>query len=296
MSGKRLHHYIPQFYLRGFTDPSVSGGKTPWLWVRHKESSAVIRKAPKNLAAEIGYYATETADGLDYVTVENELAAMESRAAFALRKFLDSPTGHRKIEPDLSAFVGWLAVRVPWFRRAAEDEWQRFLERAAAGREALPDDPDFSCSLVNVSSGEQRRFALAEAVAAIRSGTWQARLSKNQMIDVMRVQVWYFRFQHFSRLHWTVLTAPDGQFFLTSDRPIVWYVPGRGLADSPAALKQPGIELTVPVSRRFALLATAEIPDVDARIRPSDINRRTFLFCERFVASPREHEIWEVAA
>jgi hypothetical protein len=125
MSGKRLHHYIPQFYLRGFTDPSVTGGKTPWLWVRHKESSSVVRKAPKNLAAEIGYYAMEMANGLEYATVENKLAAMESRAAFALRKFLDSPSGHRKIDPDLSAFVGWLTVRVPWFGRAAEDEWQR---------------------------------------------------------------------------------------------------------------------------------------------------------------------------
>jgi hypothetical protein len=296
MSGKRLHHYIPQFYLRGFTDPSVTGGKTPWLWVRHKEASAVVRKAPKNLAAKIGYYATETADGLDYATVENELAAVESRAAFALRKFLDGPTGHRKIEPDLSVFIGWLAVRVPWFRRAAEDEWQRFLERVAGGREPLPDDPDFSCSLVNMSTGEQRRFTLAETVLAIKSGTWQARLSKNQLIDAMRVQAWYFRFQHFPRLHWTVLTAPDGQFFLTSDRPIVWYVSDGGLADSPAALKQPGVELTVPVSRRFALLATAEIPHSETRIRPSDINRRTFLFCERFVASPREREIWEVAA
>jgi hypothetical protein len=66
MSGKRLHHYIPQFYLRGFTDPSAAVGMTPWLWVRHKESSSVVRKAPKNLAAEIGYYTIETADGLDY--------------------------------------------------------------------------------------------------------------------------------------------------------------------------------------------------------------------------------------
>ena len=198
----------------------------------------------------------ETADGLDYATVENELAAMESRAAFALRKFLDSPSGNRKIEPDLSACVGWLTVRMPWFRRAAEYEWQRFLERVAGGREPLPDDPDFSFSLVSVTTGEQRRFALGEAVVAIKSGSWQARLSKNQMIDAMRVQAWYFRFQHFSRLHWTVLTAPDGQFFLTSDRPVVWYVPGRGLADSPAALKQPGVELTVSLSRRFALLAT----------------------------------------
>jgi len=200
MSGKRVQHYIPQFYLRGFTDPSVTDGKMPWLWMRTKESSTIVRKAPKNLAAEIGYYAIENADGLDFVTVENELAVIESRAAFALRKFLDGPVGHRKIEPDLATFVAWLAVRVPWFARAAEEARHGFLQKVAEGREPLPDDPDFSCSLVSVTTGEQRRFQLAEAVGAIKSGTWQAHLSKNQLIDAMRVQAWYFRFQHFPTL------------------------------------------------------------------------------------------------
>ncbi len=82
---KRRHHYIPQFYLRGFVDPATPPPQTPYLWVWYKHAAAVDRRAPKNLAWEIGYYAIEAHHGLDYATVENELAQVENRAAFALR-------------------------------------------------------------------------------------------------------------------------------------------------------------------------------------------------------------------
>ena len=41
MAEKRRHHYIPQFYLRGFVDPQTPAGQTPYLWVRDTVSGSV---------------------------------------------------------------------------------------------------------------------------------------------------------------------------------------------------------------------------------------------------------------
>jgi len=51
-----LHHYVPQWYLKGFCDPWTPNGQEPFLWVRGTGETVVKRRAPKNLAAENGYY------------------------------------------------------------------------------------------------------------------------------------------------------------------------------------------------------------------------------------------------
>lgn len=288
MAEKRRHHYIPQFYLRGFVDPATPPRQTPYLWVWDKHAAAVNRRAPKNLALEMGYYAVEADRGLDYATVENELSQIENRAAFALRRYLGQPIGNRgPIQPDLSTFLAWLAARVPWYRSLVEEDFSRFIERMAFGDEPVPDGDDPTTYLLTHQlTGEEARLPLPETLAAARSGLWRPSLSRFHYVELMRVQAWYFQFRHFPALLWTILDAPPGYAFVTSDRPVVWYVPDKGFADSPAALKHPEVELTVPLSARTALLATAAPLSPGTRVHPNDINIRTIAFAERFVAAP----------
>lgn len=286
MAEKRRHHYVPQFYLRGFAALETPLERNPSLWVRDIPTELIVQRTLRNLAVEIGYYAIETDHGRDYETLENELARIEDQAAFALRQMLSRPVGSRAaMVPEIGTFVAWLACRVPWFKRIAMEGWSKHVDDMAWGRAEVEDDSDFSVLIVNQTTGERRRLLLGATLAAIRSGEWTAKLDQNQVVDVMRLQRWYFQHQHFPRLFWTVLTAPSGQFFITSDRPVVWYVPEKGFADSPAGLKEPNVELTVPLNRDNALLATPSPPPVGTQIRVGDINYRTRCFAERFVAS-----------
>lgn len=172
MPTKRDHHFIPQFFLRGFTDPETPNGHTPFLWVCDIRKGAISKRAPQNVAAENGYYAVDTATGRDYTTVENELAEMESRAAGALRECLAWPIGSGAgIPPDVGTFFAWLGVRVPWFRRTVSEKWSKYLSGAAHGRHELPPDPDLRISLVNTFTEERRSETADEGLALIRSGT-----------------------------------------------------------------------------------------------------------------------------
>ena len=40
-------HYIPQFYLREFTDPETPNGYEPYVWVYEHESKRWKKKSPK---------------------------------------------------------------------------------------------------------------------------------------------------------------------------------------------------------------------------------------------------------
>ena len=50
MSNKSLHHYVPQFYLKRFVDDDGH------VWVYDKDTDRVFASAPKNVAAEHGFY------------------------------------------------------------------------------------------------------------------------------------------------------------------------------------------------------------------------------------------------
>ncbi|MCI0376923.1 MAG: DUF4238 domain-containing protein [Gemmataceae bacterium] len=287
MAEKRYHHFLPRFYLRGFTDPHTPADHEPFVWVRDVTTGKISKRAPKNLAAETGYYAVETPSGLDYATVENELAQMEGKAAGALRSYLAMLPGTRGAIPaDLSVLLAWLGARVPWLRRVADEQWAAFLESAANGGAELPPDSGCIVSLVNERTQEQRQEPIESALPLIRSGQWFARLGRNQVVEVMKLQAWYFRNKLMPNLAWILLTAPSGHCFVTSDRPVVWFIPAEGFADSPAALKHPRVELTVPLDAKHAVLALGSRARKPSEVHVDEINRRTVDYAERFVVAP----------
>lgn len=160
----------------------------------------------------------------------------------------------------------------------------------------MPEDPAFRMTLTERHTGERRIFARDEGLSAVRTGNWKSQLDRNQRGELMRLQAWSFEAEHFPNLQWTLLTAPKDTFFVTSDRPVVWFIPDVGGADSPAALKHPDVELTVPLSSRYAFLATKNRPPAGTVIRPSDVNKRTFLLSEKFVGSARAEDINETVS
>lgn len=286
MAPKRWHHFVPQFYLRGFTDPATPAGQEPYVWVRYRDSGKVKRRAPVNVAAETGFYQIEPEYGIDPATAENELQAIETESATALRRYLSATPGTRSaIEPELGEFIAYLGARVPAMRRAADDHWRWYLGQVVAGRESLPDDPKLRIKLTHATTGDVRRETIAAALELMHSGEWTPSLDTAQYIEAMHMQVWYFRTEHFPRLHWALLTAPPDKHFITSDRPVAWSLPD-GIIDSPAALRDPNIVLTVPLDAHHALLGFGTPRPADLQVRAEDVNLLTALHAERFVISP----------
>jgi hypothetical protein len=83
-----LHHFVPQFYLRRFTD---SDGL---LWVYDKDSDRVFSATPRNLATERGFY-TLPDFFPDPSLLERQFSDLEEQAALITQYWLNEmKTGH----------------------------------------------------------------------------------------------------------------------------------------------------------------------------------------------------------
>lgn len=85
VSNPKLHHYVPQFYLRRFADQA---GR---LWVWDREADRVFSARPGSVAAESNFYfLTELAEqGHDPLTMERQFAAIEAEVSAITGQWLD---------------------------------------------------------------------------------------------------------------------------------------------------------------------------------------------------------------
>ncbi|MEE8189406.1 MAG: DUF4238 domain-containing protein, partial [Kiloniellales bacterium] len=77
MSDPKLHHYVPKFYLRRFTDAS---GRL-WLWDRDQDRT--ITAGPSSVAAETQFYRLDELieQGHDPLTMEKQFSDLEGQIA-----------------------------------------------------------------------------------------------------------------------------------------------------------------------------------------------------------------------
>ena len=99
MTEPKLHHYVPQFYLKRFADANSL------LWVWDKLKDAIFKTSPKNVAAENNFYLMqELADaGHDPNTMEKQLAGLEANVAMITDQWIywlsDLELGRRSTFP-----------------------------------------------------------------------------------------------------------------------------------------------------------------------------------------------------
>ena len=77
------HHFVPQFYLKGFVDPASEGRPNPYLWVVDLQSQILQRRAPKNVASLTGFY-DGAALGNGAPTIETLYSQIERKAALVI--------------------------------------------------------------------------------------------------------------------------------------------------------------------------------------------------------------------
>ncbi|MBV9548985.1 MAG: DUF4238 domain-containing protein [Alphaproteobacteria bacterium] len=85
MNEPKRHHYVPRFYLRRFTN---TNGQL-WIWDRHRDK--IFLTTPEKVAAENHFYhqADLLAHGHDPLTMEKQLAEIETDTAAITGQWVD---------------------------------------------------------------------------------------------------------------------------------------------------------------------------------------------------------------
>jgi len=288
---KKRHHYVPQFYLAGFLDPQRPSS----LWVYEKGTGRVFPSTPRKIAVESHYYSFTGPDGnKDSNMLENLPSEIEGAAARGTAKILAGEPLSDEDRSNFAVFLGFLLVRVPNFQQLTESMVAGFAKMYSRRLASNPEWFRRSIEKYEKATGDDvgndleglREFALR--------GEYD--ISVNRDFNLRFILLGERLAPILHQMTWTFLRATDDYKFLTSDNPLVYYDPtcdGNSLHGVGFTNKH--IEVTVPISRDIALLATWR-DGRDSRYLPVDnktvkaVNRRAVISASRFIFASQESE------
>jgi hypothetical protein len=249
------HHFVPQFYLKGFLDPDSVQTKDPWLWVANLPAGVVKRRAPKNVAAHAGY---NTVPGsTESEAAEEVLSQLETVAAPIIRRLINGAnalTGQEWV--DLLFFAAFLAVRTPYFRNRIEGFAAQIAEDLLRLSASHPDYYHRSVketAAVEMTAEEietSRLTALTPGAIRIKARPILSLLATFQSANDAV-------YPDFSRMRWAILRAERDLFFVTSDNPVSWADPtSRPAFYAGHGLRMRNVEVVFPVGPQVCLFGT----------------------------------------
>lgn len=219
--GPKQHHYVPQFYLRRFTDAEG------YLYVRDAARDQIRRQKPQKVMRIDAYYRQSWAPaGIDPNVLENFLGSVtEGEAKAAIDCLIDTPERLRDVDAcNIVSYLEIQRIRVP--RQA---EWGKELMRRAILNNAPPD-----------------------IVAQINAGQFQLTMKDSARFDFMRMALGTI-YPWLARMEWEVFEAEPGSSFITTDSPVSFYNPAC-LPPAEAGVGLAGTKVYFPLSPRKLLL------------------------------------------
>ncbi|CAN7539140.1 DUF4238 domain-containing protein [Pseudoxanthomonas sp. LjRoot143] len=260
------HHYIPQYYLRGFcTDER--------LWVLDREKRSQFRTQPKSVANETGMYTEELENWLNE---HIELPAQEALGRVRNRQPLRQVDRER-----LSQYIVMLWKRVPRGRiRVAEQLPSAAVVARENIRRKLAVDPSLASE---VRGDAQDAMSVVDALIAKYvqnppADIWHKTLAEGPGARMVSAML---------SMKWELLVDESGSYF-TSDNPLFYFEEiGIGRRQS---------ELSIPLAADATLFATWDGPQPSTYREAAprvirQLNARTVARSQRFVFA-RSVESW----
>lgn len=285
----RRHHYVPKFYLAGFT-PSAT--PDDYLWVFDKKTGKSWKSKPENVAFERDFFRADV-PGFSPNIFENALSEFESKASGVLKDLIRTasmPAGESFII--LMNLIALMATRIPGFRDAISEplsEMGKFILKMLV---SSPDKykaqvrkmkRDGFKALENVPYSKVKKFVESDEYEISVSREW---------LTGFQLECAGFIVPLLLKRNWTLAVINNQErSFITSDRPVVlmwakkmpgFWSPGFGVPDT---------ELIFALSNKLALLGRFEGFSQIVKVTMSQvsaINSAIRLFSERYFYSERK--------
>ncbi|HEX8817536.1 MAG TPA: DUF4238 domain-containing protein [Terriglobales bacterium] len=244
MADPKAQHYVPKFYLKGFTD------KSGVLWVCEKHKPIRSSK-PKEEANRPDYYTHVSGEKRNEMA-EDILKELESRAAPIIRK-LANP--QYLLTPENAAqvimFVAFQFARVPSWRehldRMASDLMMNHLRKEAGDKEKFYQ----TCAEIENSNGKKLGLDFEELRQDVIQKRFDIQQSTAFNLGSMVTSAAGIA-KELATWGYEGLYAPEGSFFVTSDSPVYTVQPdGNGMASIGMGFGWQNVEVYCPLNKRM---------------------------------------------
>lgn len=283
----RKHHYIPEFYLAGFTN---RGLKKDILWTFDQTSLKQWESKPSNIGFQKDYYKININDSDPY-GVEKGFSKVESMSANVIKEII-----HNKVIPKgedyiiLMNFIALLQARVPSRRESFTEPMGEVLkmslqltyqyhERYEALIEQMKRDGYETND--SISFEEMRDFIYKEDAYTID-------FDNNTHISNLMVGV-DAMLPYLLDRKWTILFADDSDgYFICSDSPVSlhWSKP-REKSFWGVGFAHKNTDVTVPLNKSVLLLGRFE-----EKLPTQKINRRSIAVMNSYTCSDSKRYVY----
>ena len=266
----RNHHYVPQFYLRGFLDPNLQG---EGLHVIDKINRRHFVSTPRRVAYERDFNRINVPDhAID--EIERHLAQIEGQAAAVLRDIAQNATLPQNRDMDvLVVFIGILAANNPQIRDSLinidQEIARQMMQSVVESRET------YESRLSELGIENPIEYEIMRAFVESENYTINIEDPDGHYLSRVFVGLYDIVLPFFTNMLWSLVIAEnDTSDFICSDRPVFLFrivdlmpFPQPPYTTTPAGLILPNktpqttgpvvhFELTMPLNPCMAIYAT----------------------------------------
>lgn len=269
MSQPRKQHFLPQFYLRGF---SLDGRG---IYQIEKASGKYYGCQIKDTAAVKDFHVLDYEDVEDPHALEKRLADLEGMLSEHMSRLLSEGVENREATMYTLQLLSVMRLRVPAFKEHIERSFPSTIRRVAERMERegrLPKPPpgleellkveNLNISILNWKSMEVI-FKIASSDDAL------------SILYSMRARLY---------------SAPPGMAFATSDQPVALFHPAAKEYPQGVGMNTAGVQITLPLSSgKLLRLDHHRGPHENKLATPAEareFNRRTIAMADRYVFAP----------
>lgn len=214
----KKHHFLPEFYLRGFCRDSS-------LWTYDLEKDQYDPRRPEIFGIKKHFYSITDSEGKRDPHVEKQLAKVEGRVAPVFRRLDEAPDRSlsRQETKDLALFAAFMKFRVLEFHNWLEGFAETiFKERAKTEVQTVEAVRQQLESMEGITSSDLEHAE--EIFRRVQEGEYGIELNPDYRVTEMVEQANQFAEVLFQS-NWALIKAPENSSFAVSDNPLVNFYP-----------------------------------------------------------------------
>jgi hypothetical protein len=261
------NHYVPKFYLKGFTDKSQNNH----IWV-FQENKLPFQTSVQNVAQENNFYSNE---------IEQVLANdVEEPAKEIINNVKNQKTISLEERTVLAKYLMALWKRVPKTKEFLQPKMSEIFN-------SILEQTEEKISKVELEQPDKKTILDRRRQEIGKIRTNQKTMINKMWMDNLHPDKTPEPIEIFQKMTWRFLIAPEGQFYITSDNPFFFF---QGLG-----IGRENSEVSIPITKEIALLATwqTDMKEGYFRARPQavkEFNRRTIQNSNQYIYCPYRAE------
>ncbi len=287
----KRHHYIPQFYLKGF---SIDEKRLHLFDKKDKDKKTRFRyQSTEKIAFENNLYTFKTKD-LKKGTLEQYFSQVEGEANKVIKKLLEKSSINDQDRANLSLFVAFLYLRTPSSKKNLLGVQEKLREKMARMMFSLPKQKERMKQFFK-QKGEEKTdkeiddlidFAKNPKRSIIKTKFAPEYWIKQMLTLSMKIA------PDFEICGWEVKHTVRKFALMTSDDPVMLIPSERSNSPWGIGLRTPGVKKVIPLSSRAVLIihGPTKVPTLvhTEALKPfsKKVNEWTMRNSERFVFSP----------